>query len=333
MSNKKSFCWMFLFVLGLSACNHEVYKVPAPTEAQPTPTLLFQSTNTPENIQLPVDSSIVSVEDPPYTNDEPASTSEELTPLINVIQERYLSAINKPGWYTSGVLLKGYSAWVYISDPETKSIRELFRMMPVLNYSNPQGNVIVNQMLLPDGKDGTFGLNDQQNDTIITILGLYSPTATYTMGGDLPPYFFLLENHFLNVLLNNRFPENEDYDKSPNKNGTTTRAWLSGEGENRLLEIEIHSVGLGGRKNSESDARETESTEIYQFNWVTGDWVSFYQKQHYTDGTDFVTTLDEEWLSRYKFQYYESLPAKVQQMYDDAARKVREAYAAQGLNQ
>ncbi|MGB4596203.1 MAG: hypothetical protein WBI14_09915 [Anaerolineaceae bacterium] len=331
MSSGKSIKFIILLLVVLSACNHEVYKVPAPTKAQPTPTLLFQSTNTPENIQLPVDSPTVAVEDPPYTIDNPATTQEEITPLINVIQERYLSAINKPGWYTSGMPLR-YSAWVYISDPETKSVRELFTMMSVINYSNPQGNVIVGQMLLPDGKDGTFGLNDQQNDTIITRLGQYSPTATYTMGGDFPPYFFLLENYFLNVLLDNRFFKVEDYDKSPYKFETTTRVWLSGEGENCLLEIEIHSVGLGGRKNSESDARQTEVTTIYQFNWTTGDWVSFYQKQHYTDGTDFVTILDEEWLSKYKYQYYKSLPAKVQQLYDDAARKVREAYAAQGMN-
>ena len=155
---------------------------------------------------------------------------------------------------------------------------------------------------------------------------------TYSMGGGFPPYFDMLENYFVNAMIDESIIQGKPQEQSPLQIESSCKAWLSGEGENQILEIEIHSVGLGGRKNSESDARETESTVIYQFNWTTGDWVSFYQKQHYTDGTDFVTTLDEEWLSRYKFQYYESLPAKVQQLYDDAARKVREAYAARGMN-
>lgn len=330
---KIKFCSIVVLTFSLTACNRQVYQAPIPTMTMPAPMVSIQEAQNPGVEAAPEKQTIPpAMENPPYTIDNPATTQEEITLLINVIQERYLSGMNKPGWYTSRVLLKGYSAWVYISDPETKSVRELFRMMPVLNYSNPQGNVIVNQMLLPDGKNGIFGLNDQKNDTIITILGQYSPTATYTMGGDFPPYFFLLENHFLNVLLDNQFLGKGDYVKSPFKFETTTRAWMSGEGESRLLEIEIHSVGLGGRKNSESDARQTEATTIYQFNWEDGNWVSFYQKQHYTDGTDSVTIPDEEWLSKYKYQYYESLHAKVQQLYDDAARKVREAYAAQGLN-
>jgi hypothetical protein len=285
-----------------------------------------ERTITPEELATPIFNEKL------YSLDHPAIEPDEINALLEIIKQSYLSGITKEGWYASMDPYQKDQVWVYIDNPETKSIKEMFLTISVLDYSNPLGDVIVEQILLPDGKNGFFGLNEARSDTVITILNEYAVNMTYSMGGGFPPYFFLLENHFVNAMIDLSLIQGKPEEQSPFQIETTTKAWMSGEWDNRLLQIEIRSVGLAGRKSLESDARQTKATATYRFDWSSGNWVSFDMKQLYNDGTVLETILDEERLSKYKYQYYESLPAKVQQLYDDAARKVREAYAAQGIN-
>jgi hypothetical protein len=185
--------------------------------------------------------------------------------------------------------------------------------------------------MLPDGKDGFFTINKERNDTVIDELNTYPRDGVYTLNGDLPDYFFMIESHFVNVTISLSYI-NPSKEPNPFPMQTSRKAWLSGDGDHRLLEVQTHSVGLAGKKSTESDARQTESTITERFNWYNGSFYSWHAIQYYTDGSTVENMCEGQELASYTYQYYETLPPEVQALYDDAARKLIAAYAAKGIN-
>ena len=323
---------VFIILLsGLLACNRKVYVPPVPTKRLPTPLVNVENSqeiDASTEAQLPITSAS---EDCPFTNDNPATTPDQINPLLAHTKERYLSQIDKPGWYGSTNNYNTSQAWIYIDNPENKNIDVLFLLSSATNYSGPLGDVMIDRILLSDGKNGVFGL-DEGGDKTTAILNAYPTNSVFSLEDGALPYSGILMNHFLNVFIDQLLINGKPMQGfSP---GTTSNysAWCIGEGDNRLLEIEIHSVGLAGRKSPESDARQTEVTSAYTFDWNTGNLLARSTLQHQTDGTSRETNWDIDALSVFHYQYYESLPPVIQQMYDEAAAMIRAEYAAKGLN-
>ncbi|MBE3086290.1 MAG: hypothetical protein IMZ64_08755, partial [Bacteroidetes bacterium] len=120
MSNKNSFYWMFLFVLGLSACNREVYIPPYHTPTLPPAKLSIIRDGTVENDSLSSEPAAVVTEmfdTSVYTEQNPATDPSEINALLEIIKQRYLSGITKEGWCASTDEYHTGQMWVYISDP------------------------------------------------------------------------------------------------------------------------------------------------------------------------------------------------------------------------
>jgi hypothetical protein len=334
MKIRKTYLIIILLTIWVSACNRKVYEVPAPDHTLPTPIISVQyRPESDSRIVTEFPSSITELieENPPYTLSDPATTLKEISTLLQVIQRRYLAGISKPGWYASTPVDNSGQVWVYIEDPLTYKIREVFNTNFVSNYNNPSGNNALLGMMMSDGKNGSFTINTHRNDTILEEIDTYPRNRVYCLNGDMPEYFFQIESHFVNVIINHNYI-NRSEESNPYQVQTSYKAWVSGSANDRILDVETHIVGLVGKKNNESEARQTEAVTTERFDWNSGLLISSHTVQKFTDGSTLTTAQEGQDLAIYAYQYYESLPAKVQQLYDDAARKVREAYATQGMN-
>ncbi|MGB4595955.1 MAG: hypothetical protein WBI14_08625 [Anaerolineaceae bacterium] len=315
-------------------CNRKVYDAPVPIHSLPTPIV---------SIQHSLDSHVTTVneisssgaglfeENPPYAVSNPATTLDEIRPMLRVIQKRYLAGITNQGWYASKVVNGSAQVWIYIDDPLTYRIREVFDTAFVSNFNHPSGNNVILGMMLADGKNGTFTLNTERNETIPEEIDTYPGNRGYFLNEDLPEYFFQIQSHFLNVIIFHNYI-NESEEMNQYQMQISYKAWLSGSADNRVLEVETNMIGLAGKKNTESDVRQTEAATSERFNWNSGQLISWQTVQKFTDGSTLTTSQEGRDLDIYAYQYYERLPIDVQLLYDNAARKLKEAYLARGIN-
>ena len=339
--NKKAFIFI-LIIFAASACNRQVYVAPTPTLPNPQ---IWQDMNNQAQSELSVSSEQQEPHQNPLQNSQadiqvdfscteanPCTDPIKIEAFLRYISDRYLADITKPGWYTNPDSFHLGGIWVYIDDPQTTHIQEIFMLVKAKKYSNPYGSMIVNQVLLPDRKNCGFSINADRTDVICTSINrLHNPVYTLIDGVELESHF-LLGNYFLNVYIEIAFFSKPDQWDVPRQIDESREAWFNIEQGVPVLVVKHHSEGLGGLKCQDCTARSLSAESTLEFNWNTGELISEKSLVLYDDGSQAEWEMPPETLRQYHYQYYDALPAEIEKLYVEAAQKTREVYRLKGID-
>ena len=328
----------------LSGCQRDVYQEPTPSLGLPQVSTSISNdeagiANEPainEPIEIEPEAEEGKGLELLYTAENPAISDEEVNQLLRVVQQRYLEGIDKIGWYASYSMDRETGMWLHIADPVSKRIDQLISLSSVINYSNPLGDLPVLSILLNDGKNAYFSINEARDDTFVSEIEHFPRNEVYYLSKSLPMYFFQVDSFYLSAHLDtstNTDVSNRDLISddaaSPILN---QKAWIFQEGERQILQIERHWTGLEVVQEQSGDVKTIEQFSRGKYDWQSGEWLYEYDQYIYDNGTKSEYTMTEEDFGRYKYQYYENLPAEIQALYDDAREKVMAEYAKQGIN-
>jgi|LSQX01.2.fsa_nt_gb hypothetical protein len=336
---------IFIFILiicTVCACNRQVYVAPTPTLPNPQtwqeavsgthngPSSTNEQDKDNQGAQQKTEGNVQA--DFSYTEANPCTDRTQIDAYLRAISDKYLSMITEPGWYTNPE--HHQRVWVYIDDPQTLHIQEMFFTLTPMNYSSPNGNLMVGNVLLQDGKNCGFSINEKRTDFDCTLINLFNKSS-YTLkdAGDARELGKIhFDNYFLNFFIEIAFFAPPDQWEDNRQFSETLQAWFVQENGEPVLVVQHTSKGFGGLKCQECSERSIGSVSTFKFNWNTGEFLSQKNSQEYTDGSITEDELDSASLALYKYQRYDSLPPEIEQLYLTAAQKTREAYRLKGIN-
>ena len=269
---------------------------------------------------------------PTYTFENPATSYEEVVDLLRLIQLNFLNQIKEPGWYSNGFDYGDNQAWVYVSDPTTKHISQIFTTISYLNYSNPLGDVAARSIMIEDGKQAYFGLNDTRSDTKIGDEKITNPNEPLSLDpketlsiirdyGDFDAFTNTFLNWYIELMIEYLEPG-----FNPGIESATYSAWFTGS-DNEELIIEQVASGNLWRKDDHSSQIIKKATTQYRFNWKEASLLSVKSDLRYSDETSGETSWSSFDLDRYVLNRFDDLPPKTQVLYDDAKAKLLAEYA------
>lgn len=328
-----------IILLTVCSCSREVYVAPTPTLPNPQiwehTEIQAQSehsvTSQQEDIYLnPLHNTQAEIQmDLSYTEANPCTDSVVIKAFLRHVSNRYLAEMTKPGWYSNPNSILSGGVWVHIDDPQTTHIQEMVSLYVTKNYSG--GNLAVLQILLSDGKDCGFSINETRSDVLCSSMNrLNNPAYTLKDGVELESYFSL-GNYFLNYYLEIALFSEPAQWVDQRQTDDSLKAWFLIEQGEPILVVRRHLEGVGGLKCQDCTARSLSAESTFEFNWNTGELISEKNLVLYNDGSKSEWEAPPETLRQFHFQYYDELPKKIEELYLDATQKTQEAYRLKGI--
>jgi len=167
---KKSVFVIFLTVLSLlSSCSRKSFE-----EAESSLTAPIQTNNQNEDIEQLNESALVPLIENAgeqdsdweklYTPENPTTDVQEMVRILNVLHDRYMSQIDKAGWYRSSDAIDtdGVTYWIHLTDSNGWKIDGTMNLTQFWRYA--PGFTPPNCVLCPDGNYGTTRITMEMDD-------------------------------------------------------------------------------------------------------------------------------------------------------------------------
>jgi hypothetical protein len=330
---KNKFLLLFLLLcLSLGACQRETYQ---PTGTPGAPEAVV---STP--LAVPTEIPIESIEDlkaatpqpdweTTYTEANPMSDSEELIAIFQDLYGRFMAQFDRPGWYRfyAGEVGKRVT-WVHISAPESLRFDGLLELYDYPEHYAP-GFIWPTVVLGPEGQFGFTHGTEAQDDYVF-----YEPEDVWSFLDDLEPTLDNI-NYFagsvswmgpyghLDLLRRINGIQNPVSDDRGAHSESSYLGWVEtyeGRPVFMLKTTTLYSGALPVMESGESLVRD-ESYKIYDLQ--NGGAIANKSDNWYQSGN---SKMDDRWwmLNFHLVDWFETLPDREQQIYDEALRRLDE---------
>ncbi|MGB4596206.1 MAG: hypothetical protein WBI14_09930 [Anaerolineaceae bacterium] len=334
MLNKivKNIKFLALIILLICACDRTVYQPPTSTAVLPNPltniirTPALIDSYSPSGSVIPTSTSL------PYTIDNPVTSPEEIKELLQVIKERYFQGFSEPGWYSNSDYYRGNQYWIHIKDASTLEIDSAFELLSLINYNNPLGNVVIRALILPDGRNAYFMVNEEKTETHVSSINNSAVNQNQSLKVEPFSNIFNLDSMLLSSYIDKVILPYVLNDTGIPNLFIKPKAWISIENNQEILNIELLETGNLPLTGESSSVRYTEIVSTFQFDWNSGAMISHLEIGKTEDGNMIESSWGPIQVDRYRVYFFENLPTDVNVLFENALRKLDEAYAAMDVN-
>ncbi|MGI6741435.1 MAG: hypothetical protein ACOX7C_08200 [Brevefilum sp.] len=301
-----------------------------PTEANIIPE---QMSFEKENVQISEDDFVPYQN---YTKENPITDPETLIQIFNKLEPRYFAIFDKTGWYRFDLGLisrddpnSSKSFWLHFANlDEMRFDSSLY----IYDYPNlyPEGKLMLNSAFI-NGMAGStsydfeswnyhfnkpFDYNPdfQMPEPILANYNAYIPDDTPCS----PPLGHCWLYREIDNIQNPVFEDREVKDVSSFTGWFETKNGI----DSFALKTTTDSVGVL-RADSDTNKLATRRTSIHYYDLENGGFFFTEFLSDYTDGTSRAYTWDE---ASNKVEWFERLPDRVQEVYDEALPKLEELY-------
>lgn len=321
MKSIKRITCLLIILLTFSACTRESYPVDVPTNTLPVPVI------EPRNPAIDETASTHSVDEIPqaavadwdslYTEDNPVTDPQELIRILQDLKGRFLNQFDKPGWYQLkfGDL---ETNWIHVSVPGSE------RFDSVITYNEhekyPEGFLRPWSFLSLDGHYGRM-LSPTLDDFHFVSLATQPPEAIWeNLDYYLACDFCVASEHMDFLIQWIRDPDNHISEKSLKE--THFSGWVGTYEDQPVFIFKIKVKYLTNMPVTETGEQLQIHDQSYSISLANGGTIVGISDRFYLSGNQ---DLDDSLpYNAHLITYFETLPERVQTLYDECYRKLIE---------
>ena len=256
----------------------------------------------------------------PYTEDNPVTDNQEIISILEDFLSRFLSQFSKPGWYYFPNNNQN-RCWMHIPEKTDDDHFDMF-LSTTEYYTYAPGFIWPFSIVLQDGSWGFSRLSPRLDDYQFNQGGKQSeipPTLDnldYFAGCKNCSYFghtSLMD--FVDMLNNpNRIENNVEISR-------TFSGWVEQDGGKDVFVLLIHETYPGKKPQLESSRQVIDRRDQYTYFDMDNGGRMFEKYIYFLENSE----IDESELqfNQHLVQYYEVLPEDIQNVYDEAAQKLK----------
>jgi hypothetical protein len=319
---------IFLLSLTLSGCQRETYQptgTPGATE-EVVSTTLSALTATPGD---PGAATPQPDWETFYTEANPVTDSEELIAILQDLYNRFMAQFDRPGWYRfyGGGDLGEQVFWVHISAPESRRFDGLLELYDFPEHYAP-GFIWPTTVVGPEGQvgftHGTEALDDYyfvERPDVFSFLDDLEPTLDNLgyFAGDVEGI-----GQFGHLALLRRIEgiQNPVHDHGGARRESSYAGWVGTYEGQPVFVIKMITLYSGVLPVMESGERLVRDESYTYFDLRNGGAIATKSDYWYQSGN---TDEDDWWMDNYHLvDWFETLPDREQQIYDEALRRLDE---------
>ena len=318
-----------LLSLILCACQREAYQ-PTPTSGAPDPAVSTPSA-TPG---LAADTNPATPQpdwETLYTEANPVSDPEEIIAILQDLYDRFMVQLDRPGWYRfyAGEAGKRVT-WVHISEPESGLFDGLLELYDYPELYAP-GYIWPTVVVGPDGQIGFTHQAEAMDDYYFV-----ERPDVYSFLDDLEPS---LDNigYFagdvegggqfghLKLLRTIREVQNPVHDHGPAHSESSFLGWVETYEGRPVFVLKTTTLYSGVLPMMESGERLVRDESYTYFDLQNGGAIVLISDDYYQSGNvDLGEENQPTWFNYNLVEWFEALPEREQQIYDEALRRLDE---------
>ena len=271
-----------------------------------------------------------------YTEADPVSDSEELIAILQDLYDRFMSQLDRPGWYRfyAGEVGKRVT-WVHISAPETGQFDGLLELYDYPELYAP-GFIWPAAVVGPEGQIGSTQKTEAMDDYYFV-----EQADVFSFLDDLEPHLDNI-NYFassiyrigpfghLKLLGVIEGVQNPVYDHGAAHSESSYLGWVGTYEDRPVFVLKTTTLYSGALPMMESGERLVRDEGYTYFDLRNGGAIVNISDNYYQSGNIDLGEENQPTLYNYNLvEWFEALPEREQQIYDEALRRL-EAFNQSG---